>query len=57
MFGIQFAKVPPTTYVLQYRGGHVVREGAGLSFFYFAPTSMIVQVSVCMERLIRSERS
>jgi hypothetical protein len=46
MFGIQFAKVPPTTHVIQYRGGRVVREGAGLSFFYFAPTSMIVNVPV-----------
>jgi len=31
---------------MQYRGGNLVREGAGLSFFYFAPTSVIVQVPV-----------
>jgi regulator of protease activity HflC (stomatin/prohibitin superfamily) len=29
---------------LQYKAGRLVREGAGLSFFYFAPTSEIVQV-------------
>jgi hypothetical protein len=29
---------------MQYRGGEVVRQGVGLSFFYFAPTSEIVQV-------------
>ena len=32
MFGLSFMKAPPTTYVLYYRGGKVVREGAGLSF-------------------------
>ena len=31
MFGIKFIKVQPTTYLLQYRGGKVVREGLGLS--------------------------
>lgn len=44
MFGIRFIKVSPTTHVMQYRRGTLVREGAGLSFFYFAPTSVIVQV-------------
>jgi hypothetical protein len=44
MVGFRFLKVPPTTYVIQYRGGKVVREGGGLSFFYFAPTVTIVQV-------------
>lgn len=44
MLGIQYLKVPPTTYILQYKAGRLVREGAGLSFFYFAPTSEIVQV-------------
>jgi hypothetical protein len=36
MIGIKFIKVQPTTYLLQYRGGQVVREGLGLSFFYYA---------------------
>lgn len=44
MFGFRFIKVPPTTHILQYRGGKVVREGAGLSFFYYAPTSSLVSV-------------
>jgi hypothetical protein len=39
-----FIKVPPTTYVLQYKHGRIKREGAGLSFFYWAPTSTIVAV-------------
>jgi len=40
----KFMKVPPTTYVLQYKHGKIKREGAGLSFFYWAPTSTIVAV-------------
>jgi len=40
----RFMKVPPTTYVLQYKHGKIRREGAGLSFFYWAPTSTIVAV-------------
>ncbi len=46
MFGIKFIKVQPTTHVLQYRGGKVVREGSGLSFFYYAPTTSLVAVPV-----------
>lgn len=46
MFGIRFAKAPPTTYVLHYRNGRVVREGPGLSFFYYAPTSTLVHVPI-----------
>jgi regulator of protease activity HflC (stomatin/prohibitin superfamily) len=41
---IRFMKVPPTTYVLQYKHGQIKREGAGISFFYWAPTSTIVAV-------------
>ena len=41
---IRFIKVPPTTYVLQYKHGKIKREGPGLSFFYWAPTSTIVAV-------------
>jgi hypothetical protein len=46
MFGIRYIKVAPTTYVLQYRNGQVVREGTGLSFFYFAPNTTLVAVPV-----------
>jgi hypothetical protein len=46
MFGFRFVKVPPTTFVMQYRSGKVVRAGAGLSFVYFAPNSVLVQVPV-----------
>jgi hypothetical protein len=46
MFGINFIKVQPTTYLLQYRSGEVVREGLGLSFFYYGPTTSLVAVPV-----------
>jgi regulator of protease activity HflC (stomatin/prohibitin superfamily) len=41
---LSFMKVPPTTYVLLYKHGKIKREGAGLSFFYYAPTSTIVTI-------------
>src|SRR5437773_11316463 len=46
MLGLKFIKVQPTTYLLQYRGGAVVREGLGLSFFYYAPTTSLVAVPI-----------
>lgn len=44
MFGFRYIKVPPTTHVIQYKAGKIVRQGSGLSFFYFAPSSNLVQV-------------
>lgn len=46
MFGIRFIKTQPTTHVMQFKGGKIVREGAGLSFFYYGPTSSLVAVPV-----------
>ncbi len=46
MIGFRFIKVQPTTYLLQYRGGKIVREGLGLSFFYYGPTTSLVAVPV-----------
>src|SRR5262249_15097261 len=44
MFGIEYFKSAPTTYVLHYKSGQVKREGPGLSFVYYRPTSTVVQV-------------
>jgi SPFH domain / Band 7 family len=44
MFGLRFIKIPPTTHVIQYSGGKVVREGEGLSFFYYSPITSLVSV-------------
>jgi hypothetical protein len=44
MFGLRFIKTQPTQYIIQYRNGHSRREGAGLAFWYFAPSTSIVVV-------------
>jgi hypothetical protein len=46
MFGFRFIKVEPTTYLIQHRGGAVVREGAGLSSLYYAPVTSLVAVPI-----------
>jgi hypothetical protein len=44
MLGFRFIKTQPTQYVIQFRNGRPRREGAGLAFWYFAPSSSIVVV-------------
>lgn len=44
MFGLRFIKVQPTTYLLQFQRGRLVREGAGPAFFYYAPTTSLVAI-------------
>ncbi len=44
MLGIRFIKSQPTTHMMQFRGGKLVRSGAGLSFYYYAPTTTLVAV-------------
>lgn len=46
MFGFRFIKFQPSEYVLKYRNGKIVKEGAGISFSYYAPTTSIVVVPV-----------
>lgn len=44
MFGIGYFKATPSTYVLKFKSGRVVREGAGLAFFYNSYRSSLVAV-------------
>lgn len=44
MFGITYLKATPTTYVQHFKSGKVKREGPGLSFYYYQPTSTVVAV-------------
>ncbi len=44
MFGIRFIKSQPTTYLIEYKSGKIVRQGAGLSFLYFAPTTTLAAI-------------
>ena len=46
MFGLRFVKVLPTTYLMAYRGGRLVREGAGLTILAYAPTTSLVAVPI-----------
>jgi regulator of protease activity HflC (stomatin/prohibitin superfamily) len=49
MFTIKFIKFQPTTYVLQYKNGALKREGVGLAFYYYAPTTALVAVPMGSE--------
>src|SRR5437899_1659304 len=49
MFGIQFIKTQPTMHLMQFRKGRIVREGAGLSFFYYGPSSTLVAVPMASQ--------
>jgi hypothetical protein len=44
MLGINFIKFQPSMYVLLFKNGKVVKEGAGLSFFFYAPTTSLVGI-------------
>ena len=44
MFGISYIKFDSMTYVIHFKNGQVVKEGRGLSFFYFAPNSSIAAI-------------
>ena len=46
---VRFAKFAPNRHVFRYRGGKITAEGAGLSFFYFAPATTLVVVPVGSE--------
>ena len=46
MLGFRFIKFQPSEYVLKYRNGKIVKEGTGISFYYYAPTTSIVSVPV-----------
>lgn len=49
MFGIRFIKSQPTVHLMQFRGGRLVREGAGQSFYYYAPSSTLVAVPLASQ--------
>lgn len=44
MFGIEYLKATPTTFIQHFKAGKVKREGRGLSFWYYQPTSTVVAV-------------
>ncbi len=44
MLGFRYIKFDPTQFVIVHRGGEVSKEGSGLAFWYFAPSTSIVAV-------------
>ncbi len=40
----RFIKAEPTTYLMLFKRGQVVREGSGMTLLYFVPTSLLVAV-------------
>ena len=46
MFGFKYFKFQPSEYVLLYRGGKVIKEGAGLSFLCFTPSAAIAVLPI-----------
>lgn len=46
MFNINFIKFMPSEYVLRYKKGKIVQEGAGISFYYYTPNTSIVVVPI-----------
>jgi hypothetical protein len=46
MFGVKYIKTQPTTYLIAFRKGRIVAEGAGLSLLYYAPTTTLVSLPV-----------
>lgn len=46
MLGIRFIKSQPTTYLMEFKNGKVRRAAAGLSLFYYAPSTTLVAVPI-----------
>lgn len=46
MLGLRFIKFEPTDFVLLFKRGQVTRQGVGLSFFYFSPTTSLVRIPI-----------
>jgi hypothetical protein len=46
MFPIAYFKSEPTEYILAYRNGTIVRQGAGRSFWYWRPSTSITLVPI-----------
>ncbi len=44
MFGFRYIQSTPSQYLIQYRNGRIAREGSGLSFWYYAPRSSLINV-------------
>ncbi|ANY68972.1 membrane protease subunit, stomatin/prohibitin [Paenibacillus sp. BIHB 4019] len=46
MFGFKFVKFQPSDYIIQVKNGKVVREGIGLSFYYYERATSVVVIPI-----------
>lgn len=46
MFGFEFVKFQPSDYIIQVKNGKVVKEGVGLSFYYYERASAVVVIPI-----------
>jgi hypothetical protein len=46
MLGLKYIKAQPTTYLMAFKRGKAVREGAGLSLLFYAPTTNLVAIPI-----------
>lgn len=46
MFGVKFVKFEPNLYVYKYKKGKVRSAGAGLAFWYYAPSTSLVVIPI-----------
>jgi len=44
MLGFRYIKFDPTQHVIVFKGGRAVKEGPGLAFWYFAPSTSLVSI-------------
>jgi hypothetical protein len=44
MFGLRFVKFDPSAHVFVIKNGKTIREGSGLAFWFFAPTTSFVKI-------------
>ncbi len=51
MLGFTYLKSTPTTYLMRFRNGKVVAEGAGISMFYIPLNSVIVRINIASQDL------
>lgn len=51
MFGLNFIKADASTYLAQFHKGEKIREGVGISFYYFGMTSTLAAVPVSSREL------
>lgn len=43
-FNVRYIKADPSTFLMQYKKGALKREGVGLAFFYYAPSTSLVAI-------------